>query len=767
MFQQTLRPILLSTLFLIGAGSWNPLPGQDTPETTALQLSSTSQPANIGLLTESSVTVALDALDRWIGNGPNGNRWRRFLQSSLLRAQIERGSQADPAVVTHILQRYQSQASGLDRPPFLAVRKSLSHWLAALRHQYAGDLPQLAWASRGDYRPIAEQQILALRHHLLNQAHILDQALASQGNQFAQQWKHYLKWDRLAPQLSPAKKMDRRAVVDLDQVLKQFRRNQPGLERPEFTRTAEAIEQLRVAIPWAMAARARDPSKDYQRLLSELKEQLQRHLAAASSETEWKVGRILGLIDQLGQSALLVDAVHKSLVQPNLLLGVSEAFIQRAGRRPVRNTQPVHDFILGTTITGTAQTAGSIRIRTLPCSDAIQLEVQLTGDTRSHTRGYQGPIRIRSSGNTHFVASQQISLDADSFRARSAVVHANTQTRIHSIQKMGGPLGHRLIERIAWNQAGRSKGCAEQIASRHAEARIAAGFDEQLTAALNRARTKYDQQIRAPLIRRNMLPTRLEMSSQPDCLRVEALLASRHQLAASRASPRLLPTGDLTLRVHQSAVSNYLAMVMDGGTIEQEFAGQPPKMSGNLPPWMAKLSLAERFQTKPPVAGPRSGDPTEAVDSLPRDQGDFQPWSMTLNAERPVSVQFTNQQLVLRMRAARLTSDENEYKNWDFIIRYDVLPQGNSILLRRSGKIEVFPTGFDPRWDKKMSSAKSGFRSTLARNMNARADRGESFPAEIPIQPIRLPKKLGIPGELTLQQLDCDQHWLTLSWALP
>jgi len=96
-----------------------------------------------------------------------------------------------------------------------------------------------------------------------------------------------------------------------------------------------------------------------------------------------------------------------------------------------------------------------------------------------------------------------------------------------------------------------------------------------------------------------------------------------------------------------------------------------------------------------------------------------------------------------------------------------VLKLRNDILLRRSGQIEVFPTGFDTQWDEKMSSKKIGFRNTLANNMNARAKRGESFPAEIPIRAIRLPEQLGISGELILQQLECHAGWLTLGWKLP
>src|SRR5690606_17104342 len=104
-----------------------------------------------------------------------------------------------------------------------------------------------------------------------------------------------------------------------------------------------------------------------------------------------------------------------------------------------------------------------------------------------------------------------------------------------------------------------------------------------------------------------------------------------------------------------------------------------------------------------------------------------------------------------------------EYTNWDFSVTYDVLLQNEQIILRRVGEIEVFPTGFDPAWDKQLTGQQAGFRSTLAKNMNARAEAGESFPKEIPIQPLRV-TRLGV---LLVNELTVDDGWLTVGWILP
>ncbi len=696
------------------------------------------------------LVAALDQFDRWVGDGQNGDRWRRYLKSNQLRQLLEKDTQAEPAEVARILQRYRSDAHGLEMQPAVRVRSALAAWHVALKNQPADDLSELARASRGDYRPITDSQMGILHSAMRNAAEQLEQALSAYGPAFATDWKRYLKWELLEPQLSDETKITRRTLNHLDEVLKKFRANHPGLERTEFTRTAKALEQFRAVAPWTVTPK---PRQEYDRLLTNLEGQLRRHKEAPTSETSWKIARVLGLIEQLNNSPQLIGAIRGKLNQTNLLAEVSENFINRAIRRPVDNTQPVRDNILGTSIRGTAHTLGSIAIRPIPSLMDAQFELLLSGNIFSSTWGHHHPVRIRSTGRTDFSATKRVLLSAEAFQSKPTVVTANTQSNIHSICKTGGQFGHRLIERIAWKKACKSKQCAEQIASRHAESKVASNFDEQLTEALGQARENYEQKIRDPLVRRDVYPAHFLLATEPHFIRMEVAFAKQSQLAADSLPPPVAVGSDITVRIHQSALNNYIPLAMSGVTIQQLTEGEEPRLIGDVPPWMSKLSLGKHLQKKSIQKN--------------QDRPDFMPWSITLNAEQPVSIVFDNQQLVIRMRASMLTSDEDEYKNWDFIVTYDVLRQNNEILLRRSGEIEVFPTGFDPRWDKKMSSKKSGFRSTLAGNMNARAKRGDGFPAEIPIRAIRLPEQLGISGELKLQQLDCDAGWLTLGWALP
>ena len=52
--------------------------------------------------------AALDNLDQWVGAGPNGDKWRDFLRSPALRAEMAKGDQAEPSVVVEDVDRLSS-----------------------------------------------------------------------------------------------------------------------------------------------------------------------------------------------------------------------------------------------------------------------------------------------------------------------------------------------------------------------------------------------------------------------------------------------------------------------------------------------------------------------------------------------------------------------------------------------------------------------------------------------------------------------------------
>lgn len=721
------------------------------------------------------VIAALDELDAWVGDGANGDRWRAFLKTSQLRDDLAKGAEGDQAALDDSLKLLSGGTSGLQLAPFQKVRTALADYLQSLRANFNGDFAKLAASASESFKPLTPEEFALVRAALRDKAQALERALGD-GTSLSKNWKKFLLWDELAPHFADDFEVTRPSLAQLDQVLLRFRANQPGLELPAFTDTANAIAKYRALAPWALAAKSRDSSEDYKRLMTNLGADLQRHLERPTTETGWKVGRILGVIDNLGQSDDFVAAIRARFAQKNISAVVSANFVEQLPNRDIDQVRPVRDCILGTSIFGCAHTMGGVRYELQPSDNSVVLTVHLDGQAQSQTNGYNGPVRINSQGNTVYTASKRIEISDDLFAADPAEASVDTRTHINSIQKTGGQLGAKLIEKVAWKRASQSKRQAEKISAEHTRQNVIQEFNERVAKDLGDARLRYQEKIRDPLTRRGVRPEYLKMSSSPDGVAVDSTFAARFQLGADVPAPELKPGMDLALQIHESAVNNYLPLALASARISQQTADQPPNLEGNVPNWIKVMSaknpqLAAAAATGAAVVDEASKKIGEVVNGQADERGPndppalppFKPFSITLNAEAPVGVRFDDNKVVVRVRAATLASDDAEYSNWDFIVTYEIVQDGDKILLKRVGDIEVFPTGFDPAWDKQLTAQQSGFRSTLAKNMNARAKAGESFPSEIPIEPIHITNM----GTLLLNQLEAKDGWLTVGWITP
>lgn len=626
------------------------------------------------------------------------------------------------------------------------------------------DLTAKVESAKQDHVPVNDERMGEVRAQLSSAAQALERRLGGD-SPFAQNWKKYLKWDLLEPHFSSDVKITGTTLKEVDQVLRRFRKNVPGLEHPEFQKTARAIENYRELAFWYAFGLKRDSKKLYALNMSKLEKQLTRNLEKPTMESERMVGKLLGQMTDLGESLNLVEEIQGKFSKPNLYIEVSEDAVNHFARRPVREVEPVHDCILGAAVRGTALSTGSVSFRTLPSHDKVKMEVMLAGHITSNTTSYKKPVKVKSIGHTNFVATKNVMISDQKFTTTSALADAKTKTQTQSVRKTGGNFGRRIIEKIARKKVAESKPKAQRIAARHAEDKIKNKFNNQLLEIITGARAKYVRKLRPPLERIAMFPKYLLMNSDSDSVHVEATLANYKQISTDSVPPKLALSDDMKLQVHETAINNFFPTVLAGLKFTQEFDYEPPRIEGDVPAWMKKLS-----------ENPKLG---EALDQDDAKNFDFRPWSMTLNDEHPASVSFNDQKLTLRVRIAELkTKDENDdesiQKNWDLLVSYKMILDGNSILLRREGEIQALPTGFDPewfgdeRWSDKLTGKQVGIRRNLENNLNKRAEAGAGIPKEIKIPELKIPAREGRPEEtLVLQQFDCDDGWLTLGYKLP
>ena len=721
------------------------------------------------------LTVYLDDLDQWVGDGNNGDKWRKFLQTKDLREQLAKGREADPAVVSRVLQEYQSGAQGLSKRRFVSTRRELRTWRDALRNQHAGDLAKSVWAWRGEHVPMTDERLATVRTDLQTAAQQLENRMGV-GSSFAQGWKDYLNWSQLKPHLYGEVKITGQVLRELDVVLRRLRANKPGLEHPVFGRLADSLESYRELAFWHALGVRRDTRPHYAKSLLNLEKQITRNTERPTVESSRQIGKTLGLMHQLGHSPHLVQRVSARFDRPNVSAQVSSAALQQMAQRPVSETTPVRDVILGAQVRGTANSSGQLSLRTLPAADHIAVELQLTGNIQSRTFSYKKPVRVGGLGSTDFLATKQLQISDERFVVMPAAASARTKTRIRSIKKTGGKFGRRLVEKIARKKVAESKPKAERIAARHAEKKIAAKFDNQVVEALYTARQNYDSKLHPPLERLGMFPEDLLMSSTSAGIHIATKLASYKQISTDRMPPGAYTNNDFTLQVHESALNNFLPHLLGGAKLGQASESEAPRLEGEVPAWLKKAANNPKVKEQFAAAGNTPELATAQGEKAEKSSSDFKPWAFVLNSDHPVSVSFQDQAITLRIRIAELKTledgEESVRKNWDFLVTYLVMQEGNRVVLRRTGDIEALPTGFDPqwfgdpRWNDKLSSKQVGVRKNLEKNINKRAAEGGGFPLEIPLPPVELPSANGSKQALQLQQLDCKEGWLTLGYRL-
>ncbi len=665
--------------------------------------------------------AALDRQDRWLGDGQNGDNWRDWLRNNELRAQIAAGAAADMEVVGQILDLYRGVHHGLRHRRFGAVRRALDRWLAQLPAAGFEELPNLARAADDQYNAPRPDQLTTTFQGVARSSAELDEYLTPGGDN-GTAWKQYLLWEQLQAQLGASAEEARLDV--LDQVRVRIRDYYEGLELPIFQDLALAIDDY---INARLAAFGEDPRGDFQARLAALGDALQRLGDEPAGDTLEEVARHVEWLERRRHADRLLHRLRRHFRNPNLWVYVSEGVIADALATDVDEREPVRDMILGTSISGTGHTTGVVRVDLVESPDEALLHAVFVGQTRTRTVGINGPAQIDSVGRVDFRAVKKLVLDEHGLRAWPTDASADTRTTTLGVSSRRC-LGRRLIQRIASRRVAESKRTGEIIGSRHAEERIGDRMDTRVGELLEGDDEGLLDTYRDPLIRRGAYPERIDFSTTDDSLEVH-WLQTVAGLASPTPHPPLAGNPDIAFRVHESMVNNFAADMLGGYHLtEQDLQTALVEMLGELP---------ERFQAE---------------------EGK-EPWSITFDRFRPITVRFGANRLGLIVRGSRFTSGDKEYaRPMNISVEYAIEPAENGVRLVRQDDVVVLPPGF--RKGQRLGIQDTTLRNLLIRRFNRMLD------AEFVVNVIELPEEYQHLGQLVVDELKSDIGWLATAWML-
>lgn len=713
-----------------------------------------SQPSLGATPGSQAVRSELARQDAWLGQGENGDRWRRFLKNESLRAQLSASSSnVDIAMVDQIIARYQAEEVAEELTPLLAVRQALADWRRQLRVQKASSPAETALALQGGFVEVLPEEVAAARWQARADLDSLEQWLVTRTTDAAA-WRAYFDFDALRDQLAEPED-DRASRVDLVGLQKSYKRFTWGEAGLEFDPVQRVATSLRKLIDLATFRRVPKQAPFHDALLTQVAKYLDRDPTANDPRVSYEVERRFDLIAGLEQSPELVDAMRQTYGRSNLYLTVATPLINRFLQRPVQDQRPIRDSLLGTRICGTGNTRGTITAQTLPSDAGAKLLLSFNGNIQSRTTGYNGPVAIYSSGSTDFLATKTIRLTDDSFRVMPAAADAQTQTRTRGIRKQGGNFGRRIVESIARKRVAEAKPQANRLASDKAEQQVSAEFNEQVEDEVREARQQYDNLLRKPLRRRAASPRWVQMRTDHSALHAEALLADRSQLSAPDMPPPDMPLAvqgsgrALSVRVHQSLANNIASVYLAGATVEQTEVDARPKFDVKMPE-----ALEKRLKG--------SSSPAAVTE---QEAADFKPWSLRFRSVRPVSFAFDEQSVQVIVHGAKIKVGDRDFVGWDILFRYVVARVDGKLALALDGPVDARPSLLDPAEGGSVRREQIPIRSILRKELNRMSARGKGAPPLIELPTIDLTKQ-GKQGLLSLEELTSDEGWLSLAWEL-
>ncbi len=670
---------------------------------------------------ELRVRQRLAELNDWLGENPNASRWREYLDLRDLAAQLDATDAAAAAVEAGgVIDRLDGGANGLDAPRFAALRAALHTWHT--ESSAAAELdPQAISLARDQFVAVPADAFAASRDELLAALARLRSYLASGGTNGAA-WSEFLRLGDLVRLLASSDTPDAKRLAEVEA---QLASGEVGLQLPPFANLRTALRG------YLQQLRSQDPQirQQFQSLVDALAVRLDRYLKNPSSAHNdlRDIGRVLGWLEEHGQSTQLVQWMRRELSQPNLRLHVGEQLIRVGMSRHVDRVTQVNDCILGTAICGTGHTVGRITVRPAVDARRAAFDAVFSGVTTSRTLGSNRSARIRSLGYTTIHARKRLVFDIDGLHALPANSTASTRSSITGVGSTAPGLRGRIVTRIARRKAAQSQGQAEAAGSSHASAEFNRSMDAEAGPQVELANNTY-YKLRRRLARRRQFPELMAFATSGQRLGFVAVQADRRQLAAQDEAPALLGQPALAVRLHESVVNNAAFGLLAGETVTQE------KLEALLVDLLGKVP--EGFAT----------------------DADQEPWSITLDRVEPVTLRFVDNGFHLTIRGERYTSGDGRYDAMNVAAKYQFDQGSTGLVLRRTEELEILPPKFDPS-----SGQKLGIRQTTLRNLLKRRF-SKIFKTEIAVEGFALPQQFRELGSFLATQHQTAGGWLVLAW---
>lgn len=604
---------------------------------------------------------------------------------------------------------------------------SLSGPLFTAKADTNPDWSALIEKAKNNYRPIDPEEVQAAKDRLQSTLRALETDLASNSPATELGWKKYLMVDELVSELQK----EAPDIRVLQEAGSKFTGPHAGLERDSLRATREALKQFVILEFYRRDDRLEERIAVQ---LDRLAEDLELQKTEPSSELDHRIGATVGFLESIQQASDLVEKLRASSEHPNLQVKFSASFFRRALLRPVLKPGIVNQNILGTEVRGHSTTLGTVCIYPRDSYGDATFEICMQGNVRSSTIGRNGPATICSESNAPIAAWRNLSFDRDGFAVGPVNAKATSSTTITGLSTRPN-----FIRGMVMKRAMKSKPAAERIASARTRREVAEGFEMETNATVAKLQNKYVTEVLNPLRRHGQEPRLFEVSTTNDATEVSWFQANDLQIGSMTPAPAFHSEGDVSLRIHESAIRNF---------IESFFAG---KSFGRDD----LASIRNQVESPEPAETTNEKDPVD----VPEGEEENEDFTFSLDPNLPVVINFRDDQLGIAVNIRRFQREgQAESLGVRIESTYDLSESDGGILLQRKGEPEVTFPG-----SKRLSVRQLTVKAFILKRID------KAMPAEIKtkgfLAPAMLPQ-LSALGRFRVSEATTSEGWLNLVWNI-
>ncbi len=479
--------------------------------------------------------------------------------------------------------------------------------------------------------------------------------------------------------------------------------------------------------------------------LKELEENLVKIRGSDAREASALLGESLSWLENANQVSPLVAALRAKYSLPNLYVAVSGKLVQQLGSQSFSQSSPVRQNFKGRLVRGNSRIDGHVNLNLRDDPNQIHVDVNLSGSLAASTYVQQRKLQIFSETSGCLSAQRSLLANIGGLFASEPNVDVRVQTNLN-----GTTSKWDLVNRIAAKKFAESKADAEAETTQQTKEQLSSQFTDQTDAAVVAGQDALAQ-AQDVLASNARLAPEMYLRSTP----TQIVLIGKKSSPSALASPDYpahssIPT-DVSVRIHESVLSNFFERTFSGKTFSNEELAEMGEVFGGEAP--AALKKAEKPE----------GDRGDAEDD---DEVEDESFSITFSTIRPIQFEFDDSAFGIAISGVRfLQGDKKINTGLKIGLRFKIKQINGKLKLVRDGKAEL---DYVTVGDKKKDAKAIAFRSFLNGKLNPK-DGGEQISVDLPDNLLPLGQLEGLKDNklaqgMTLVQCRAEKGWLYLGW---